>query len=505
MYDAQSMKSVPSFRTRHHRLAVGLTVVCCTTLVLVLTHDWFADGVLPDTSIDSKGLDQLKINKLSESYPLTVAGAPELSLYGCVLETTCNVKFRNGQLAVNSNAAPAAPLVDLLTTTLLRTSTTLLFVIEDGCALGHLMKDDGVLLELVQRMSTLRMSAPRIEMHVIFGNRCATRTAWNAAAATSGGSGDRSLFATILAPWWWHVISLVDALSSGVIVRSHVKIGFADEWDGWVSENALAIAAGNVMIIRRPVRWRWFYQPSHGGMLRNIVLRGMPQSIHVQPSRIVITIIKRRKNRRFQETSVQEVAQAIAKPWNTNARHSSLIYVQVVDPEGMSFNDQVLLFASTDILVAAHGAALALTMFMDPSHSVVVELFPFRFGYWIYEELAMSVGLDYQIVRGQRPSESCSRKSACASAAQVQPAINSDLYSALREWNGHSSCKNCDVMWCRLAAVAKEGAALNETQCLYDTMLPLLRDAVRRVAMKKIRRGASLGAVNSGRWLDRRS
>ena len=68
---------------------------------------------------------------------------------------------------------------------------------------------------------------------------------------------------------------------------------------------------------------------------------------------------------------------------------------QVVDSmEGMSFKDTVKLFATTGILIAPHGDAMAMSVFM-PAHSVTVELFPYGIKRNTFRQLANFLDLHY--------------------------------------------------------------------------------------------------------------
>jgi capsular polysaccharide biosynthesis protein len=71
-----------------------------------------------------------------------------------------------------------------------------------------------------------------------------------------------------------------------------------------------------------------------------------------------------------------------------------------VDPGSLSVADQIRTFAEADVIVAAHGAALANLVFCSPG-SAVVELFPamsFVADYW---KMASGVtGLEYRYLSG---------------------------------------------------------------------------------------------------------
>ena len=80
---------------------------------------------------------------------------------------------------------------------------------------------------------------------------------------------------------------------------------------------------------------------------------------------------------------VLEVVKALGMPY------------QVVDSvEGMSFKDTVKLFSTTGILIAPHGDAMAMSVFM-PAHSVTVEMFPYGVKRNTFRQLANFLDLHY--------------------------------------------------------------------------------------------------------------
>jgi hypothetical protein len=69
--------------------------------------------------------------------------------------------------------------------------------------------------------------------------------------------------------------------------------------------------------------------------------------------------------------------------------------VRVIDGfENMPFIEQAKIMASSAMFISVHGAALTNIIFM-PKDSVVLELSPFRFNYWLYHRIARNAGLRY--------------------------------------------------------------------------------------------------------------
>jgi len=77
-----------------------------------------------------------------------------------------------------------------------------------------------------------------------------------------------------------------------------------------------------------------------------------------------------------------------------SVRRVGVPYEVLESVEGMSFASTVQLFASTGILVAPHGDALAMSAFM-PAHSVIVELFPFGVKRNTFRQLANYLDIHY--------------------------------------------------------------------------------------------------------------
>lgn len=77
----------------------------------------------------------------------------------------------------------------------------------------------------------------------------------------------------------------------------------------------------------------------------------------------------------------------------------------VKDFATLSLNEQICLVDLADILVSMHGAAIAHVVFMRPG-TTLVELFPYAFKKYIYENLASAMGVTYFSWRNDRTSRS---------------------------------------------------------------------------------------------------
>jgi EGF domain-specific O-GlcNAc transferase len=121
---------------------------------------------------------------------------------------------------------------------------------------------------------------------------------------------------------------------------------------------------------------------------------------------IVVTYSIRSQKRRLLREEEHLVALRLAFPHIT---------IQAVDFALSSFEDQVKLAASTDILVGVHGAGLTHAMFMRPG-SAVVEILPMEFNFMGFRNLAHLAGHNYF----------------GAHASEVVPAANSEKLK--RNW-----------------------------------------------------------------------
>jgi EGF domain-specific O-GlcNAc transferase len=104
--------------------------------------------------------------------------------------------------------------------------------------------------------------------------------------------------------------------------------------------------------------------------------------IHAHP---VITIIQRKKNRKFM--SLDRWVPILQERYPHSA-------IQVVDFAEISVKEQIQVVQSTDILIGHHGAALTHTIFMSPE-STVVEILPRYFDQHGFRATAAMRGIQY--------------------------------------------------------------------------------------------------------------
>lgn len=391
------------------------------------------------------------------------------------------------------------------------------FVVEDGCALGHMLKDVGVVQHILRRLqqlvSTSRGASTSISFYIIWANSCATRRAWNRAHPQSSKSSSLDLFEAVIAHWWKALGVLAENNNHRKDVRLVLHHLFKDEF---IRQGATSLPSA-MLLFRRPLHWRWFHDPASAAELRSVMLdtflREAPKQDAPFPE-LVVTIVKRGKNRRFPEHSVAALLTELLAPWH--ASNQTRVSVSVVALETMAFQEQLAIVSRTDIFVAAHGAALANAALLQAGRAVVVELFPANFGYWLYHELALSIGVDYFLFRGVGVSPTCRRKGCSLQRSEKDNTKMSSnkvqqLHSTLREWNGWSRCKNCDIVVCGDTAAASHVHMVDQSataSCrLPQSFEKLFEDVIRLHLFRRLRGPLPENAlpVDTTLWLDRRS
>lgn len=284
------------------------------------------------------------------------------------------------------------------------------------------------------------------------------------------------------------------------------------------------------MLLRRPLHWRWFRFVRDAEEYRRYMIASYSNLSSVAAGwDLRVVVVERVANRHFQERDVAAMLRAHFSPFASDAPtasngsppHLFTVSVHLIRMEALTFLQQVELLAGTSVLIAAHGAALALIPFLRPS-AWVLELFPVNFGYWLYEELAATSGVHYLSLHGKRVGRECRSKRACREySAHFRMGYNethggatepmasgsarvSRLYEELRSWNGFGKCKNCDVMWC-----SEDRGDGHEKACMTEALLPFVRSALRNVMRDCIREAAGGSSselvVSTTWWLDRRS
>jgi len=281
---------------------------------------------------------------------------------------------------------------------------------DDGCVLGHMTKDAATVFSLLE-MNILNRTHQK-EVHVVLGNKCARRDLQKG----------MPMFREVIVHWFRAIAS------RGVSILSYDDVAVTDTKSNMVCFEKL--------ILRPP--WRWFRMPQHAVKFRRDFLAyfGVAEDdthhLFRPDRRLNLTVVRRLKNRNFRE-------EALAKYLGKYL--SDTVDVRVVVLESMpSYTAQIHLLATTDILVAAHGAALANSVALRPLGGVV-ELFGHNFRYLMFEELIHSLGLAYYGLEAREVSGTC-----CQGRPERRNHYrNVTLREAYRNMNGRKSCKNCNI------------------------------------------------------------
>jgi hypothetical protein len=146
--------------------------------------------------------------------------------------------------------------------------------------------------------------------------------------------------------------------------------------------------------------------------------------------------------------------------------------VEWVDEQyGWSFEEQVRLFASAGVVVAAHGAALTNIMFA-PAHAAVIELTPYLLHWPLYRRLADAAGLSYHRVAARALPRSVRREAGTGellesadfqSLCEDPQRVSSLDASSLLACNGRS--KNSDIFVDLELFAEALAAALDDIGC----------------------------------------
>lgn len=90
----------------------------------------------------------------------------------------------------------------------------------------------------------------------------------------------------------------------------------------------------------------------------------------------------------------------------TNAREVAELLVargfEVVEPEHLTFAQQVVLFSNADIVIGATGAALANLVFCKPTTKIIIMISDYKYmPYWYWQNMACAVGNEVTYVIGK--------------------------------------------------------------------------------------------------------
>ena len=395
------------------------------------------------------------------------------------------------------------------------------FVLRDVCALGHFPKDlahfhSWVEAELSEKK--LKKSSPtgsparegdQVIHQVLLGHRCVSKDPKKTTNKRT------PVFRDVLRHW-------VDAITehpvmddaatpaSSALAQDQDKKRYFYFYEDVVdliengkdgSGKGPTILCFKNRLLEREEKWRWFPSLTYGHSFRRKLwkhfnlqkdyeaLRGELLHTHFDKQRkLQVTILRRDEDRHFQEANVAKfleekfgaVANILYTQWDRPPPKHRNPKNDIPVP---AFAEQARALFDTDVLIAAHGAALSSVVFMRPG-SVVIELFPHNFRYYMYEELVNVMSLRYTAFEGSTvsPPKCCrgrgslllasrggdnntsdadkdtgdgetagekldamqSLKTAGELAAAKVP-IGSFGIKSLRELNGLRECKKCDI------------------------------------------------------------
>ena len=293
-------------------------------------------------------------------------------------------------------------------------SSETVYFADDGCALGHLVKDAaGVVSHILARA---RAPDTRAIDAIVFSHPCAD-------PGTGG-----PLFRDVILPWFEAAAAVATARSG-----RRLRLAYARSTPARVCAASLLTRGG----------WRWFADGASADAFRGALraAHGIPAVAAPAPAperRPLVTVLRRERGRRFGEADVTRYL----------AERLGVADVRLASFDGgtMPYAAQLQALAATDVLLAAHGAALASMVVMAPG-AAVVELFPHNFKYLMYEELARVSGLLYfpheardEVLGGCKRCRPRTHNASLPSTSGVDAKP-----SLFRHMNGAKACKNCDI------------------------------------------------------------
>lgn len=276
--------------------------------------------------------------------------------------------------------------------------------------------------------------APQIAQHVIIGNACVTRYPPGTPEAHYRGDKYTNVFHSVMVHWisaimfpWldknkneeWEILTYQNQLDHPPRLGENKRkqngmfLSSISLYEDYLPRQRTSTVCFET-IYEREERWRWFPNFEVAHRFRLLLWRYFSPIKTKQRSRIHhlltvpfpkqnkpnVLILRRDEDRHFNE---KQTAEFLRAKFGSVANIKMVQYDRGAGHQPPSYYEQVQELAAADILVAAHGAALSSIMFMRPG-SVVVELFPHNFRYYMYEELAKVMGIEYIAYEGERVS-----------------------------------------------------------------------------------------------------
>lgn len=189
------------------------------------------------------------------------------------------------------------------------------------------------------------------------------------------------------------VMVYLNLMLSGVLLNHTILVRHLIPWEMMLSEmlfssttskDLLKGLRGNQVVCFQEVYIPGQSLPLFQGLQHAIAFRKLShQYLHLRPvcRNISITFVNRRARRVLNHNVLIEAIQALGYP-----------FTYVDDWYDLPPIQQALLMSTTRVFIAVHGAGLTNMIFMATG-GVVVELFPPRFSYELYERVAVASGL----------------------------------------------------------------------------------------------------------------
>ena len=356
------------------------------------------------------------------------------------------------------------------------------FLVRDVCALGHFPKDLTHLhtyqeLAAAQRRSSRTQSGGVGEplggvenvSFIIVGHVCATLDARRLANKRT------PVFHQVLVHWVRAITGEADFLQAPHFRSQTSRIlTYEDFVPGAAAGRPAPVPLCFEHLAEREEKWRWFPSPRLADSFREKMWRylgvdyeGVRQSRRTTPfaqqPKLKVVVLRRDEDRHFDE---RRAAAFLHTKFGKVATIRFEQYDSPPDPKKVtpennitvaSHVDQLKQLFDTDVLIAAHGAGLSSIVVMQPG-SVVIELFPNDFRYYMYEELARVLSLNYVSYESEvvAPANCCRGRKWVSNAnddmQQAAAAVKAggdggppqvELVHAL---HGKRDCKKCDIV-----------------------------------------------------------
>ena len=312
------------------------------------------------------------------------------------------------------------------------------FLTHDICQLGHIPKDATHLFVHLATGNNLH--------HIVYGSECMVPETLDPELKVPN-YGRTWLAAT---RHWFDAVIEYWAEKTGKRVVRIFPTGISSPQDTTADPNVLKIHYYDPKwerlcaekVVTREEKWRWFPGHAAAWAFRYILQSHFKLSIPVKEygkAPLSVAILKRLEDRRFDEDQAHSFLQSkfggVAAFRTVVFDNKSLKGRLLLNVTALTYVEQMQLLATTDVFIAAHGAALTSIVCMRRG-SAVIELFPNNFRYYMFEELARLMGLHYYSYESPTPPSGC----AGCTGRKGTPTLD-DIHN----FNGAKACKKCNI------------------------------------------------------------